>query len=795
MPDLRDRLQLSLGHSYTIERELGGGGMSRVFVANETSLGRPVVVKVLAPELAAGVSAERFQREIKLAAALQHPNIVPVHAAGAAGDLPYYTMPFVDGLSLRTRLDRGDAVPIAEVERILKDVARALSYAHDHGVVHRDIKPENVLLAHDTAVVTDFGIAKALQVSRGAGSTVGLTQDGTSLGTPAYMSPEQAAGDPAADHRSDIYSFGCMAYELLTGHPPFTSTVLHKLFVAHMSETPAPIEPQRPGCPKALAALVMRCLEKDPAQRPQTAREIQLALDGGAITTGGFTHLSPLRRNLAIAVAALALFAIAAWAVRHRSPGATADGARSVAVLPFDSANGDTANAYFGEGIAEELITALSKVQGLRVAGKSSSFRLRAQASDSRDIGRTLNVASLLEGSVRRSGSRMKVTAQLTNAADGIVLWSDSYERDIKDAFAVQDEIARAIVGALQVRLVPAASATLTAESAREVNPEAYDLYLRGLAFFRLRGKYIQPAVGYFEQAIAKDSMFGRAYSQLATALSMVPVYAPVSFDSLRPRTLAVALRAIALDPSSGEAHAALGTVYGFSTLEYAKALVELDRATALDPNYSPSYYLVSNVLSLMGQYDRSVSEARHAVDLDPISPIARYVLAKNELPARMYTDAAANGRRAVELDSLYPMGPAVLAEADYFLGHTDVARQLAVHATPTPGTGPALALVLSATGDAASRAALLRRLEATPGANAGRETSLAAYYIGVGDSSRALAALERAAVRKEPLAPSMGFGSPAFDALRASARFTAILRNYGLDPDIVNSAARRVAH
>jgi TolB-like protein/Tfp pilus assembly protein PilF len=565
----------------------------------------------------------------------------------------------------------------------------------------------------------------------------------------------------------------------------------HELFVAHATQTPPVIN--RADCPAGLRSLVMRCLEKDPAKRPQTARELQTALDGGAMATGGFTRALPLRRNLAIAAGALAVFAVATYAVRHHSPSATSDDPHSVAVLPFIAgANGDTANAYFGEGIAEELITALSKVPGLRVAGKSSSFRLRDKGQDVRGIARTLHVATLLEGSVRRVGSHMKVTAQLTNAADGVVLWGESYEVEIKDAFAVQDEIARAIVGALQVRLVPAAATTFAAESARVVNPEAYDLYLRGLALFRLRGKYVQPAVGYFEQAIAKDSMFGRAYAQLATALSMVPVYAPVSYDSLRTRTLAIAQRAIALDPSSGEAHAALGTIYGFSTSEYAKALAEFDSATALDPNYSQSYIIVSNVFGLMGQYDRALSEARHAVDLDPISPVARYILAKNELPARMYTEAAANGRRTVELDSLYPMGPPVLAEAEYFLGHRDVARQWALRSIATPATGPALALVLSATGDTKSRAALLQKLKTTPSANAGRETSLAAYYIGAGDSSRALAALERAAELKEPLASTMGFGSPAFDGLRASARFTAVLRAYGLDPKIVNSAASR---
>jgi serine/threonine-protein kinase len=789
--DLRDQLQATLSGSYTLERELGGGGMSRVFVAEELRLKRKVVVKVLSPELAQGISVERFEREIQTVAALQHANIVPVLTAGDSNGLPFYTMPFVDGESLRARLGSGP-FPVAEVIGILRDVSKALAYAHQRGVVHRDIKPDNVLISGGVAVVTDFGIAKAISAARTSSGGATLTQIGTSIGTPAYMAPEQAAGDPDIDHRADIYSLGAMAYELLTGHPPFANKLPHQLFLAHASQTPAPIEPQRPDCPKPLAALVMRCLEKDADRRPQNAREVQQALDAVATPPVG-SALSPAKQRTVLlgAAAAVVLLAALVFVALNRTRASASDN-RSVAVLPFENAGGDTANAYFAEGIAEELITALSKVPGLRVAGRSSSFRFRGKGSDTRDIARTLNVASLLEGSVRRSGSRMRVTAQLTNAPDGVVLWSESYEREIKDAFTVQDEITRAIVGALQVRLAPGAAAAPAAAPAREVDPDAYDSYLRGLAYFRQRGKYVQMSIGYFEQAIAKDSMFARAYAQLSMALAMLPVYSPVAYDSLRTRTFAVAERAIALDSSSGEAHAALATAYGFSTSEYPKSLAEFERAIALDPNNSPSRYLLSTVLGATGDYDRSVAEARRAVELDPVAPVARFVLSKDELLARLYEDAAANARRAVQLDSLYPLAPSTLAAAEYFLGHRDVARQVALRSVPLPASGPYLAFVLSATGDAASRAALLRTLEAKRPTDSQRETSLAAAYLGAGDSSRAFVALERAAARKEPLSASMGLGSPVYDPIRGSARFTAILRAYGLDPALVNAAAAR---
>jgi len=279
MTELREELQSYLSGSYELGRELTGGGMSRVFVAEDSVLGRRVVVKVLPPNLAAGINAERFRREITLAANLQHAHIVPVLTAGTAGELPYFVMPFVEGESLRSRLIGEQGMPVIETVWILRDVARALGFAHSHGVVHRDVKPDNVLLAGGSAVVTDFGIAKALASSRVAGPGETLTQAGTSLGTPAYMSPEQAAGDPNADARSDFYSFGVMAYEMLTGRPPFYDRPTHSLVMAHIAELPEPIELQLPSIPPQLAALIMRCLAKNPGDRPQSAREILDALD------------------------------------------------------------------------------------------------------------------------------------------------------------------------------------------------------------------------------------------------------------------------------------------------------------------------------------------------------------------------------------------------------------------------------------------------------------------------------------------------------------------------------------
>ena len=795
MTELRDQLQLSLGHAYNLERELGGGGMSRVFIAQETALGRSVVVKVLAPDLAAGLSAERFQREIKLAAALQHPNIVPLltaGASGATGDLPYYTMPFVDGLSLRARLARGTAMPIAEIISILKDVARALGYAHERGVVHRDIKPENVLLSGDAAVVTDFGIAKALQSSRTEAPGGTLTQVGTSLGTPAYMAPEQAAGDPETDHRADIYGLGCMAYEMLTGRPLFANKLPHQLFLAHASEKPAAIEPQRPDCPKALATLVMRCLEKPPGLRPQSAREIQQQLEGVSTPTGAMSFTMPPQRTVMLtgALALLLFVAIAVAVAAARSRRAETSPERSIAVLPFESAGGDTSNTYFAEGVAEELITAFSKVPGLRVAGRSSSFRYNSKTADTKDIGATLNVASVLEGSVRRAGDRMRVTATLMNAKDGVVLWSESYERDIKNAFAMQDDITNAIVAALQVRLAsgPTAPAVVT----REVNPEAYDLYLRGLGLLRRRGRYVQPSIGFFEQAIAKDSTFGRAYAQLAIAFALLPVYTPVTPGDLYARALAAATRAVRLDDRSGEAHTALGAVHLFLGVDLGKAVVEFDRAIALDPSYAQARLFAPTALGNVGEYSRAVTEAQQAIALDPLAPAGAYVMTTVLLATRRFEDAAVSARRIAQLDSLFPLALTSIAITEYYLGHSDSARALALRASwVPPSTAPSRAFVLAATGDRAARAGLLRELEAGQAAGSLRETTLTAAFLGMGDTARALDALERAVKRREPVFVAGGFGTPMFDAIRGSPRFAAAILAYGGNPATVNSVMK----
>jgi serine/threonine protein kinase/tetratricopeptide (TPR) repeat protein len=655
---LRDDLQAALGDAYTVERELGGGGMSRLFVCEEVAFGRKVAVKVLAPELAAGVSAERFQREIKLAAQLQHPNIVPVHTAGEAAGLPYYSMPFVDGLSLRGRLERNAGVPMSEALGILKDVARALAYAHDHGVVHRDIKPENILLADEASVVTDFGIAKALHAAKTDAPGGTLTQVGTSMGTPAYMAPEQIAGDPATDHRADIYSFGCVAYEVLTGAAPFAHRQPHQLFAAHMGEKPAPLVDRRPDCPPEITALVTKCLEKDPANRPQSARELLRALDS---TQSYSTPVSqPAKREfggrkLVIgAIAGIAIFsAVAALAFRNKEPAGS--DVHSLAVLPFENVGGDSANAYFADGIADELTTELSKVPGLSLASRTSAFRYRESSLDIRRVADELDVGKVVEGTVSRSGNRLRLTAQLTDASNGRMLWTDSYQVYTDDLFAVQDSLAAAIVAALRVRLAGNTTATgIPAKPRGTDNLEAYDLYLRGRHLWARRGDAsLRQAMELFRQAIALDPRFARAHAGLAMAASVLPMYADVSSDSIYPVGIAAGRRAIEIDPTLADGYLGLGNSLAYE-FKWDETERNFKRAIQLEPDNATAHHWYGSFLSITGRLAESITELQEAVRLDPLSAVMRNELGGVLGHARRFADAERELRRSAELDSTF---------------------------------------------------------------------------------------------------------------------------------------------
>ncbi len=623
VPDILAELETALGAVYTIERELGGGGMSRVLLAEEKRLGRKVVVKLLSPELGAGVSAERFEREIRLAARLQHPHIVPLLAAGDVNGLPYYTMPFVAGASLRERMQSGHLAS-SEAQGILRDVAKALAYAHKQGIVHRDVKPENILLTEGTAMVADFGVARAIAAAKTLSERGTITQLGTQVGTPAYMAPEQAAGDPDVDFRADLYAFGVMAYELLAGQHPFAERrTAHALVVAHMTEAPKALTTHTSTVAPSMASIVMQCLGKDPVERPRSASDIVAVLDAAGLTP----------------------VSLPAAPVKTPVPGAT------IAVLPFANMSGDADNEYFSDGITDDIITALTQVRDLRVAARASAFSYKGRNEALTVIGDTLGVATVLQGSVRRAGNKVRVTAQLMNAHDGFQLWSERFDRDLDDIFAIQDEIARSIVERLELTLGLRAEKSIVAKPTDDL--AAYELYLRGReAVLQRTPPSMRRGLDFFQQALARDPNYARAHLGVAEAWIGLGVYQALPpLEAGKNAEAAIAV-VESLDPTLVGIDLLRGQLKLYLRADWDTAGADLERVLARTPDdpFANAYMALMSAL-LRERATRSKWAAR-AVKCDPLSPHIRALAGMSFYFSGDYDEALALYEEGLAMDS-----------------------------------------------------------------------------------------------------------------------------------------------
>jgi serine/threonine protein kinase/tetratricopeptide (TPR) repeat protein len=577
--DAVSKLNAALSGHYQIEREVGRGGMATVYRAQDLRHHRPVALKVLHSHLAESLGPERFLREIQIAGRLQHPHIVPMYDSGRADDLLYYVMPFVEGESLRQRLERQHRLPMEEAVQIARAVAAALDYAHRQQVVHRDIKPENVMMQDGEAVVTDFGIAKAVSAS----ASSSLTQTGMAVGTPAYMSPEQASGEIEIDGRADVYSLGAMLYEMVTGSAPFTGpnmqAIMAKLF---MDPVPAARD-TRPDVPDFLDQAITKSLAKTPAARFATASQFAQALT---------------------------------WPSGMSTPPEIKTGAaKSIAVLAFSDMSPQHDQDFFCEGIAEEIINALSKVQALRVASRTSSFAFKGKSEDISEIGRKLKVATILEGSVRKAGDRLRVTAQLVNVADGYHLWSERFDRQLEDVFAIQDEIAGSIVKAL--RLVLSEDEKRAIEKSPTVNVQAYEYYLRGRQYFHQWSRTsIQYARRMFERAIEIEPEYALAYTGIADCCAFLYMYWDGSKSNLDGADVA-SRRALELDPNLAAAHASRGFALSLSR-RYSEARPAFQRALQLDPKLFEAYYLFARACLQEGKLDEAATYFAKAAEVRP---------------------------------------------------------------------------------------------------------------------------------------------------------------------------------
>ena len=590
MPQDLDRLRAVIGDAYRLEELVGTGGMASVFRAIDLRHDRMVAIKVLRPELASELGIDRFTAEVKLTASLQHPHILPLHDSGGQGDLLFYVMPFVEGArTLRSRLETEGPMRVDEAVDIAVVVGGALEYAHQRGVVHRDIKPENILLSNGVPLVADFGIARIAKVE---GAHV--TGTGVSLGTPAYMSPEQAVGDPDVDARTDIYALGAMLFEMLAGEPPFGGSsvgIFKKLF----SEPAPPLSARRLDVPPELAAAVARALEKEKSQRFASAAEFVKSMRG----TG--ERVVP----------------VSATSVPELP---------SVAVLPLANVGNDPELDYFCDGMTDELISTLSRLRGVRVASRTSAFSFKGRGATVEEIGRVLNVSYVLEGSVRHAGTRVRINAQLIEVRTQHQKWADRFDRNLDDVFALQDELAVTIADALSIRLSTSAGEDVTGVRRGTQSLPAYELVLKGRYFWNQRA--LDKAMECFQQAVKLDANFAQAWAGLADGFSFLSYYGALPPQAAFDRGRSATERAVDADPTLPEAQYARGLFELLLGHDLELSGRALRHAVELGPRQGASHATLCQWFAFNADREASHRAAESALKLEPLSPLVAATVA-----------------------------------------------------------------------------------------------------------------------------------------------------------------------
>jgi serine/threonine-protein kinase len=743
----------SLAH-YQILEKLGEGGMGVVYRARDTRLDRLVALKVLPPEKVADPERKRrFVREAKSASALNHPNIITIHDIGQEGSVDFIAMEYVAGKTLAELIAPKGHPRGLKVHETLKyeiQIADALAAAHASGIVHRDLKPGNVMVTESGLVkVLDFGLAKLTEVSVAGEEAptrtlVAQTAEGIVVGTAAYMSPEQVEGRPV-DARSDIFSFGAVAYEMLSGRRAFAGESHISILTAVLHKEPAPLGA---SAPPEVEKIVTRCLRKNPEERFQRALDVKLALEEAA---GALDRPATLP---------------------------------SIAVLPFANLSADKENEYFSDGLTEEIINVLTKVPGLRVTARTSAFALRGKDLDVREIGARLNVAHILEGSVRKAGNRIRVTAQLVSAADGYHLWSEHYDREMTDVFAIQDEISQAIVDKLRVRLAEKGPLVKRYTD----NLEAYNLYLRGRHWmFRWTGEGLLKGRELFQQAIALDPGYALAYAGMAESYWFHSYLGFSSPNQALPRAKAAVLEALRLDDTLAEAHSTLGMVLGNCDFKWSEAEREFRRALELNPasaivhSHYALYFLRPN-----GRLEEAESEMRRALEVDPLSLSFNARLGYLFHVRRQFDLAIAQQQRTIELDPNYYLPHWFLGLTYGYTGLFDQAIAAVEKASELSGRSILALALLGANYAFAGRHAearkLLEEFKELARITYVPSFALALIHLGLQELNQAFEYTEKGVEERDLLVVCTLKGEPHYDVLHSDPRFQALLRKMNLE-------------
>jgi TolB-like protein len=740
---------------YKIIDKLGEGGMGVVYRAEDTRLKRIVALKFLPPDLTRDAAAKaRFIHEAQAASSLEHPNICAIHEIR---DTPegqmFICMSYYPGEILKKTIESGP-LPAETAIDIALQIARGLLRAHEAGVVHRDVKPANIIVTDRSEVkILDFGLAKL------AGQS-GLTKSGTTVGTVAYMSPEQAKGE-AVDQRADIWSLGIVLYEMMCGRVPFTSEYEQATIYLILNNEPTPIADLRPDAPRELQGIIDRCLAKNPEGRYSSAEALIDDLES---------------------VAGMRLPAASGQRGAMGSAGATPTRVPSIAVLPFTDMSPGRDQEYFCEGIAEELINALTQIEGLRVAARTSAFQFKGKNLDVRKIGKELDVGAVLEGSVRKAGERLRITVQLVNVSDGYHLWSEKYDRDLEDIFAIQDEISLAIVKRLRGKLLKEERSRLVKRYTD--NEEAYGLYLKGMYYWNRRHEGgLQKALDLFQQTVDKDPLYAPGYVGVADCYNVSAILGFVDPRVAYTKSKEAVAKALGIDEDLAEAHASQGWIKTFHDWDWAGAEAEFLKTFELNRNYATAHYFYSLYLGVVGRNDESFAEISRALELDPVDLVFNSIQACTLIWGRRYDAAIEQFEKTLDMDPNFYI-------ANLYLGYALAAKAMwqdsvksftrALSASPGPFAMGSLGYALAASGQKKEAFEVLDRLEELSKERFVASFSKALVHLGLRADDRMFECLENAFVEKEPWLTFCCNTLPMWDVVRSDPRFIALMRRVG---------------